>query len=197
MIFQPKEWIFNYTLIGMMDLTQMGYSEIRKVTLNDLDQLKKIGRQTFYETFAESNSEANMKSYLEQEFSEEKLTAQLNNINAEFYFAIFEEKVVGYVKLNVGAAQTELQDNNALEIERIYVSKAFHGKGIGQVLYDKAIQRAEQQGMKYIWLGVWGENFRAINFYKKNGFVEFDKHIFRFGDEEQTDIMMKRQLNNG
>lgn len=38
------------------------------------------------------------------------------------------------------------------------------------------------------------ENSRAINFYKKNGFVEFDKHIFRLGNDEQTDIMMKLRL---
>jgi len=36
---------------------------------------------------------------------------------------------------------------------------------------------------------------RAIGFYKKNGFSEFDKHIFRLGNDEQTDIMMKLKLN--
>ena len=36
---------------------------------------------------------------------------------------------------------------------------------------------------------------RAINFYKKNGFVEFDKHVFKLGNDEQTDIMMKLKLN--
>ena len=43
----------------------------------------------------------------------------------------------------------------------------------------------------YVWLGVWEENVRALNFYKKNGFIEFDKHIFKLGEDEQTDIMMK------
>ena len=38
-------------------------------------------------------------------------------------------------------------------------------------------------------------NPRAISFYKKNGFVEFDKHIFKLGNDEQTDIMMKLELN--
>lgn len=38
------------------------------------------------------------------------------------------------------------------------------------------------------------ENLRAISFYKKNGFMEFDKHIFKLGDDEQTDIMMKLKL---
>jgi ribosomal protein S18 acetylase RimI-like enzyme len=46
----------------------------------------------------------------------------------------------------------------------------------------------------YVWLGVWEKNARAIRFYEKNGFVAFDKHLFKLGDEEQTDIMMKRVL---
>jgi ribosomal protein S18 acetylase RimI-like enzyme len=53
---------------------------------------------------------------------------------------------------------------------------------------------ATQKNANYIWLGVWEENPRAINFYKKNGFVEFDKHIFVLGDDEQTDIMMRLEL---
>jgi ribosomal protein S18 acetylase RimI-like enzyme len=43
----------------------------------------------------------------------------------------------------------------------------------------------------YVWLGVWEKNLRAIQFYKKNGFVEFDQHLFILGDDPQTDIMMK------
>ena len=47
---------------------------------------------------------------------------------------------------------------------------------------------------KYIWLGGWEENVSAISFYKKNGFAEFDKYIFRLGDDDQTDIMMRLHL---
>ena len=35
---------------------------------------------------------------------------------------------------------------------------------------------------------------RAIRFYEKNGFIPFDKHVFKLGNENQTDIMMKRDL---
>ncbi len=168
--------------------------EIRKVTLDDIAQLQKIGRQTFQETFSASNSEENMKNYLEEGFSEEKLTAELKDENSEFYFAILDDEVIGYLKLNFGQSQTELQDNKALEIERIYVSKEYHGKKVGQLLYDQAIQIAKQRDSDYVWLGVWEENPKAIRFYKKNGFVAFDKHIFKLGDDEQTDIMMKLQL---
>ena len=169
--------------------------EIQKVTLNEIAQLQKIGIETFKETFSETNSEENMKNYLEEGFSSEKLTAEIDNKDSEFYFAKLGNEIIGYLKLNFGESQTELKDNKALEIERIYVSKLFHGKSVGQILYDKAIQIAKQKNADYVWLGVWEENPRAINFYKKNGFVEFDKHIFKLGNDEQTDIMMKLKLN--
>ena len=169
---------------------------IIETELQDIEKLQKIGRQTFFETFSESNSEENMQKYLDEGFSTEKLTTELNDTNSEFYFAFLDEEVIGYLKLNFGESQTELKDNKALEIERIYVSKEFHGKSVGQLLYDKAIEVAKQNNVDYVWLGVWEENPRAISFYKKNGFVEFDKHIFKLGNDEQIDIMMKLNLKN-
>ena len=172
----------------------MNNIEIKKVILNDIDQLQEIGRKTFHETFSAGNTEENMRKYLDEGFSIEKLTTELNDKNAEFYFAALDSKVIGYLKLNFGQSQTELKDGRALEIERIYVLKDFHGKAVGQLLYERAIQVARETKADYVWLGVWEENPRAINFYKKNGFVEFDKHIFKLGNDEQTDIMMKLKL---
>lgn len=166
----------------------------QKVSIKEIYQLQQISKQTFFETFSSSNSEVNMEIYLEKEFSYEKLSAELNDKNVEFYFAIDEDKVIGYLKLNQAASQTELKDDNAIEIERIYVLKEFHGKNIGQLLYEKSIDIANQKGFQYVWLGVWEKNQRAINFYIKNGFIEFDKHIFKLGEDNQTDIMMKLNL---
>jgi diamine N-acetyltransferase len=173
----------------------MNEIEIKKIGVPDIEQLQIIGRQTFFETFADGNTEENMQKYLEEGFTVDKLTSELTNPNSEFYFALFDNKIIGYLKINFGQAQTELKDQKALEIERIYVLKEFHGKKVGQILYDKAFDIAKQTSVDYLWLGVWEENPRAINFYKKNGFVEFDKHIFKLGTDEQTDIMMKLQLD--
>lgn len=167
---------------------------VQKVTLDDVETLQIIGKQTFFETFSSGNTTENMTKYLDEGFSTEKLITELKDKNSIFYFATVNKEVVGYLKLNIGQSQTELQDDKALEIERIYVLKSYHGKKIGQLLYEKAIQVAEQKNVAYVWLGVWEENSRAIRFYQKNGFVQFDKHIFKLGDDEQTDIMMKKEL---
>ncbi|MBK0404217.1 GNAT family N-acetyltransferase [Adhaeribacter sp. BT258] len=168
--------------------------DIQKVTLPDIGQLQQIGRQTFVQAFSAGNDEENLKKYLAEGFSTEKLTAELRNPDSEFYFALLGQQVIGYLKLNVGKAQTELKDDKALEIERIYVLQEFYGKKVGQVLYEKVLEVAKARNVDYVWLGVWEENQRAINFYQKNGFVAFDKHIFKLGNEEQTDIMMKLPL---
>ncbi len=169
--------------------------EIIKVNIQDIEKLKEIGKLTFAETFSFDNSEEDMRKYLEEGFSTEKLKTELTDKNAEFYFAQLDDKVIGYLKVNFGQSQTEIKDKNALEIERIYVLKEFRRKKIGQILYDKALELAKEKNVEYIWLGVWEQNPRAIRFYEKNGFVAFDKHIFKLGEDEQTDIMMKLKLN--
>src|SRR5690606_28825099 len=118
----------------MNGMFKMERITLQKAILNDIEQLQKIGRETFSETFSSSNTEENMKQYLDQKFSIEQLTDEINNENSEFYLALSETTVVGYLKINFGASQTELKDEKALEIERIYVLKEFHGKKVGQIL---------------------------------------------------------------
>jgi ribosomal protein S18 acetylase RimI-like enzyme len=172
----------------------MNVCTIRAISISDLAQLQKIGKTTFVETFTEHNTKEDLDKYLEESFSNKKLLAELINPDSTFYFAEIEDNVVGYLKINFGDSQTELKENEALEIERIYVLQKFHGKKIGQALYEKATSIAKEMKVNYLWLGVWEENHRALHFYKKNGFVPFDTHIFKLGNDEQTDIMMKLEL---
>lgn len=167
---------------------------ITRATTDDVYTLQQIGRQTFAETFTDNNSQESIARYLDESFATDKLTREISNEDSQFYFALDESEVIGYLKLNTGNAQTEPEDVSALEIERIYVLAAYHGKKVGQLLYNKAMQVADELKCSYVWLGVWEKNPRAIRFYEKNGFVPFNKHIFRLGGEEQTDIMMKKAL---
>jgi ribosomal protein S18 acetylase RimI-like enzyme len=151
--------------------------EIHRATIANIDELQKISRDTFFETFAHSTSEENMCQYLENNFSKEQLSKEIEDEHSAFYFAKLENTVIGYLKINYSGAQTELNDQKSLEVERIYIGKEYYGKGVGQLLLDFALQIAKQQQMDYVWLGVWEENHRAIQFYLKNGFITF--HAWR------------------
>lgn len=168
--------------------------EIRKATLSDLETIQKISIQTFIETFAAVNTPENIDNYIKDSLNTERLKAELNNLNSQFYIAYSNDDVVGYLKINFGDAQTESFNENALEVQRIYVLQNFHGKNIGQLLLDEVKKIAKSTGVDSVWLGVWEENHRAIRFYTKNGFVVFDKHVFIMGNDEQTDLLMQCEI---
>lgn len=168
---------------------------LQKVNIQSLKRIQQIGRTTFEETFSTFNTAENMLSYLENEFSTEKLTEELLEPNSEFYIVSENEKVIGYLKVNIGAAQTEFNAANSLEIQRIYVLKAYHCKKVGQLLYAQAEELAQKKQVDFIWLGVWEKNERAIHFYQKNRFEIIDQHIFKLGTDLQTDYIMKKSIN--
>lgn len=166
-----------------------------QITVTDLPELLLLSRQTFYETFAADNSKENLQHYIDNHLTENILLAEYNNPDSVFYMVRQEQKAIGYLKLNYGPAQTELQDSKGLEIERIYVLAAYQGLKIGHLLLQLAITLAQERQLNYIWLGVWDQNEKAIGFYKKYGFIPFDTHIFQLGDDAQTDILMKLDLH--
>ncbi|HPH83553.1 MAG TPA: GNAT family N-acetyltransferase [Flavobacteriales bacterium] len=167
---------------------------IKQVTLQDIQTLQQVSKQTFYESFSSVNTQENMDNYLNENLSIEKLTIELNTDNSEFYFAIEANQVIGYLKINMGQAQTEFQGEQSIEIERIYILSVYQSRKIGQLLVEKAFNLAQIRNAQYIWLGVWEKNTRAIQFYKRHGFEEFDRHIFLLGNDPQTDILMKFNL---
>lgn len=166
--------------------------EIRPATIHDLDKLRSISRTTFTETFAHMNSAENMRKYLEEDLSIEKLTSELNNRHSIFCLAAEQGETIGYLKLNEAPAQSDIHDTQSLEIERIYLLRSHHGTGEGKELLDHAFSIAREKKKHYVWLGVWEENRRAIAFYRKHGFFPFGTHIFRLGDEDQVDVLMKK-----
>ena len=82
---------------------------LRKATDTDLTNLQKIGKLTFSETFSSDNSEQDLRSYLENAFSTEKVKGELSDETAEFYFAELNNKIIGYLKVNFGDSQTEIK----------------------------------------------------------------------------------------
>jgi ribosomal protein S18 acetylase RimI-like enzyme len=172
----------------------MNTIEISLTETIEIIDLQKISKETFVEAFSNQNTEENMQKYLEENLSIQQLTNELLNSESSFYFARMDEKIIGYLKVNFGKAQTDFKEDNSIEIERVYVLEEFHGKNVGQNLLNKAIEICVEKNAQSLWLGVWEKNYKAIRFYQKNGFVEFGNHPFILGDDIQTDILMKRHL---
>lgn len=160
----------------------------------ETDTLAALSRKCFEQTFAPYNSAAPMAAYMDHHFSARQLSNELNDPNSRFYFITDGVEILGYLKINTGPAETEDMGSDALEIERIYVIHEAHGRKAGKSLMQFAIATGRHLHKKYIWLGVWEKNEKAIRFYEKFGWRVFGSHTFRLGDEEQNDLLMRLDL---
>lgn len=165
------------------------------LTVNDLTELARISRLTYEDTFASANTPENMKAYLDHAFNEKQLAAELNTDGTQFFFAKADKTILGYLKINMGQAQTEFQEEEGLEIERVYVLPDHQGKKMGKSMLNFAIDKARNLGKQYVWLGVWEHNLAARAFYDRLGFREIGSHPFVMGDDVQTDYLLRLDVD--
>ncbi|HEX6892621.1 MAG TPA: GNAT family N-acetyltransferase [Chryseolinea sp.] len=167
---------------------------IRTASLEDARLLAELGAKTFRDTFISSNTDEDMKLYLEKNFSTEQLERELKEAGTIFIIAEVSDKAVGYAKMRRAEVPQGLNERNQIEIERIYSAKEYIGKAVGKTLMEACLTVAKKAGHKVAWLGVWEHNPRAIAFYEKWGFIQFGTHPFLLGTDLQTDILMKKEL---
>lgn len=168
---------------------------VEKCDIKSLDELVEVGRSTYFEAFKSYCSDDVMEAYLDQAFERNKIRQEIMNKDSEFYFVRVNDELAGYLKLNINGAQSDLKNENGLEIERIYVRAQYKSRGLGKLMLSYGVKRAKELIKGFAWLGVWEKNLVAIDFYKKNGFYKFGSHRFKMGDEVQNDFIMKKEIN--
>ena len=169
-------------------------NRITQCTIDDLSMLKELAYQTFDESFRPMNTQETIDTYLSETFTTRKLSLELMTNGSEFYFIYSDNALAGYLKINYSPAQSDINDPDSVEIERIYVKKEFKGKGLGKQLMDYAEELAVKAGKKYLWLGVWEKNKDAISFYKYIKYKITGEHQFKVGNEMQTDLIMRKEI---
>jgi diamine N-acetyltransferase len=114
---------------------------IRKASTGDTILLAELGRQTFFDTFADQNTKEDMDLYLNQTFTFESISQQLSDLDSYFFIVESDGIPAGYSKLRKDA-------DGAFEIERIYIDKKFQGKKLGKKLMEHCIDFAKQKFRK-------------------------------------------------
>ncbi|MGT2949288.1 GNAT family N-acetyltransferase [Streptococcus devriesei] len=167
---------------------------IEPILLEEVETLRELAIKTFRETFEHDNTEEQLQALFDSDFSIDVLSKELVNPESHNYFLKVDGSIAGFIKMNQGSAQTEQKLDNAIEIQRVYILKAFQGQGLGKKLLEFALEKAYASGCDWAWLGVWEYNFKAQALYKKYGFERFSQHTFMVGDKADTDWLLKKSL---
>jgi ribosomal protein S18 acetylase RimI-like enzyme len=169
-------------------------NSIRIATAADVEMLTELAWRTFHDAFAPMNSPENLEAYMKSNFSRQIISEQLADPRATFLIAEIEATPVAFAKLYKGDIPACVEGVAPIELERFYVDRQFHGKGVAQTLMEACFDSARESGHKTVYLGVWENNHRAIAFYRKCGFEVVGSHVFQMGDEAQNDFLMERSL---
>jgi len=169
-------------------------SLIREAIRQDAKQLAALQEQTFRDTFEALNTPADMAQHCATHYSTAMQEQEILNPDMITLVCAEQENLIGFTQLRFKNSPVEGNAKCAAEIQRLYVEKNWHGKGVAQQLMQAAISSVRMLGADQIWLGVWEKNPRAISFYKKFAFIEIGEHVFVLGSDAQRDIILRKNL---
>ncbi|MBD2158886.1 GNAT family N-acetyltransferase [Leptolyngbya sp. FACHB-16] len=167
---------------------------IRRATPKDAGLLAELGARTFFETFAADNSPEDMAAHLAVSFNPSQQMAELNDPAFTYFIAEVNGLAAGYALLHAGRPAEGVKGPKPVELLRLYVSREWLGRSVGEALMRACIDGARGAGHETIWLGVWEQNGRAQAFYRKWNFRAVGEHIFQLGSDPQRDILMEYVL---
>lgn len=168
--------------------------QIRPATVADAEKLTELAARTFYDAFADMNTEENLKAYMSKAFTIDQLSFELSDPLAKFLLAETDGLIVGYAKLLTGEVPACVTGQHPIELVRLYVDKNYLGSGVGNDLMRASLDEARSLGHRSMYLGVWEHNHRAQSFYFRWNFRVVGSHIFQMGSDAQMDWLMEREL---
>jgi ribosomal protein S18 acetylase RimI-like enzyme len=147
-------------------------------TISDAKLLVGIGKTSFLESHGMSASKADIDAYVNLKFTEATFTYELRDNSNHFYIIYHNQTAVGYSKIMFDFPHQNIDAKNVTKMERLYLIKEFHHLKLGLELFNFNLKESKKHDQSGIWLFVWTENERAINFYTKVGFKIIGSHDF-------------------
>ncbi len=163
-------------------MNMKSHNLIIKATVRDGTLLEGIGKVSFLEAHGNSAPEEVVSEYVNKNYNESVLAAQLSNPENIYHLIYHRGIAAGYSKMIYDTEQIAIPSPNVTKLERLYLLKDFYGLGLGPELLNYNIELSKKMNQAGMWLFVWKENHRAINFYYKAGFKIIGSHDFKLSE---------------
>lgn len=163
---------------------------IRTGNRADAAALADLAARTFGDAFGADTPPDDMRLYLDENFSEAKQAAELEDPSMVTLIGEAGGRMVAYAQLSLDPPPPCVTTARPFKLERFYVDRTHHGSGIAPRLMQRVIEAARVRGRTAIWLTVWEINGRALRFYAKSGFTDVGRVTFMVGNDVQYDRVL-------
>ena len=156
--------------------------KIIKAEIKHAALIAEIGEKTFWESHGISASKSDITAFVSKTYTKETIVKQIENLNNLYYLMYYNNKIVGFSKIELNISNSNISSKIVTKLDRFYLLKAFYGQKLGLKLFDFNVALSKKNQQEGIWLAVWVENQRAINFYQKAGFKIVGKYDFQISE---------------
>lgn len=158
---------------------------IRKAVLADAKFISLLAKINFSESFGNLfSSEEKLREYINEKFSEEKITASLKNSENVYWIAYAQTLPVGYAKLKKDRPVPDTDYDEAAELQKLYILKDYRSNGNGTQLKVDFFEEIQKLSIKRVWLKELHTDQHTLNFYETHNFYKHHTQSFSIGRED-------------
>lgn len=169
---------------------------VDRAGLWDAEALSDVAAATFPLACPPHATPDDIEIFITEVLSGERFGEYLTDPTRIVLKAVADGDIVGYAMLHYDdPADPEVANAVDLrpvaEISKMYVLPGHHGAGISKALMNASLERAREDAVAGVWLGVNQHNERAQRFYLKHGFERVGTKTFTVGTQQHHDFVMR------
>lgn len=168
---------------------------LRRATPADADILARLGPDTFQEAFGDEFPAAVIAARMNAVYDPGRLAQDLADAAQAWFLAEAGDAAIGFLALRNGPAPVPVAGERPVELARVYVRAAWHGRGPGFALMEAGIAEAGQRRADVLWLQAWERNAKALAFYRAHGFLRAGTVAVTFAGRSLPHLVLSRRLS--
>lgn len=166
----------------------------RRANINDADNIAVLKQQVWIATYAVEGIRSEFSKYVLTAFTVENVQNTIKDNFREIIVAEINNHIVGCVEIALNEKCPVALEKDCPEIAVLYVLERFIGNNIGKKLLDKAIEYIQSINHNSLWLTVYHENQKAIDFYLRNQFKIIGSTDFVMDGNRYENKLMFREV---
>lgn len=143
---------------------------IRKAILEDLNEVQKLNYKLFELEYNNFDPALNM-DWTFSKIGEDYFKSLIED--GTVWIALDDNKVIGYIAGSV-AGKPSYATKSLAELDNFYIEEEYRRQGIGKRLVQELKNYCMSKGIEEIKVTASAKNANAREFYKSNGFEDFE-----------------------
>ena len=172
----------------------MSEISFKKAKLSDYLTISVLLKTVFIQTYAIDGITIEFANFITKEFSPENIKKKIEKNQNKLIIAYKNDNPIGMAEI-IYDSNCSIRKISVPELDKLYVLESFYGKGVGYKLIREAEKAVFENGFNQMNIEVYIGNARAIDFYKRQGYISIGTVDFKMEENSYENLVMNKILS--